>query len=555
MTILSGAEILIKSLLKENVEVIFGYPGGKVISIYDVLYDSPIKNYLTRHEQGAIHAADGYARSTGKVGVCIATSGPGGTNLVTGLANAYMDSVPLVAITGQVQTYMIGKDSFQEADIRGITMPITKHNYLVTDVDDLARTVKEAFYIARTGRPGPVLIDIPSDVSSGKTRFEYPEEVKLPGYKPVYNGHSLQVRNAAKEINRAKKPVIMAGGGIIIADAAEELRKLAEKAQIPVSTTMMGLGSFPSRHELSLGMPGMHGNRCVNYAISEADLIIAVGARFDDRVTGKIEAFAPEARVIHIDIDPAEISKNVEINIPIVGDAKNILCELVSHVENNKRAGWLKQLKKWKEEHPLNYDDSEELIKPQYVVECVDQLTEGKALIVTEVGQNQMWAAQFYNYSTPRSFFSSGGLGTMGYGLPAAMGVQLGRPEELVVDISGDGSFQMNLQELATIKNYNLPVKIVILNNSSLGMVRQWQELFFNKKYASTILQNPDFAKLAEAFGIYGLVVDKKDNVKSSLMKAFEYDGPVVLDVRVDQNENVYPMVPAGAGINEMIGG
>jgi len=555
MTVLSGAEILIKSLKEENVEVIFGYPGGKVISIYDVLYDSPIKHYLSRHEQGAIHAADGYARSTGKVGVCIATSGPGATNLVTGLANAYMDSVPLVAITGQVQTYMIGKDAFQEADIRGITMPITKHNYLVTDVKDLARTVKEAFYIARTGRPGPVLIDIPSDVSAAKTQYRYPEQINLPGYKPVYQGHSLQVKTAAAEINRSKKPVILAGGGTIISNAAEELKTLAEKAKIPVITTLMGLGAFPSDNELSLGMPGMHGSRYANYALSETDLIIAIGARFDDRVTGKLEAFAPHARVIHIDIDPAEISKNVDIMIPIVGDAKNILQDMLPHIKEGDRVQWLQQLKKWKKEHPLKYDDSGAEIKPQYVVESIDRLTDGKALIVTEVGQNQMWAAQFYRFSAPRTFFSSGGLGTMGYGLPAAIGVQIGRPGEIVVDVSGDGSFQMNLQELATIKNYNLPVKIVILNNSSLGMVRQWQELFFDKRYSSTIMENPDFAKLAEAFGIYGNVVSKKDEVVPALKEALEHDGPALLDIRVDQNENVFPMVPAGAGINEMIGG
>lgn len=552
---MSGAEILVQSLLEEGVDTIFGYPGGKVIDIYDALYQSSIKHYLARHEQGAVHAADGYARSTGKVGVCVATSGPGATNLVTGLANAYMDSIPVVAFTGQVQTYFIGKDAFQEADIRGITIPITKHNYLVTDVKDLARTIKEAFYIASTGRPGPVLIDIPADISQAKTKFSYPEKVNLPGYKPTYEGHNLQVKTAAIEINKASKPVIFSGGGTIISDAAEELRELAHKGNIPVITSLMGLGAFPENDELSLGMPGMHGNRYANYAMAEADLIIGIGVRFDDRVTGKLEKFAENASIIHIDIDPAEISKNVDIDVPIVGDAKNILAELLPNIEKMEREDWFKQLKDWKETHPLTYDNDTNEIKPQYVIEKISELTEGKAFVVTEVGQHQMWAAQFYKYSIPRSFITSGGLGTMGYGLPAAIGAQIGKPDNTVVAIAGDGSFQMNLQELATISNYKIPVKIFILNNQYLGMVRQWQELFYEKRYASTELKNPDFVKLADAFGIYGRMVEDKDEVDSAIAEVLEIDGPALLDIRVAREENVFPMVPGGAGLKDMIGG
>ncbi|MFW5972142.1 MAG: biosynthetic-type acetolactate synthase large subunit [Bacillota bacterium] len=554
MTRLSGAEIFIESLKKENVEVLFGYPGGSVIPIYDLLYDAPFKHVLTRHEQGAVHAADGYARSTGKVGVCISTSGPGATNLVTGLATAYMDSVPVVAFTGQVATDMIGKDAFQEADIKGVTMPVTKHNYLVTDVKDLARVIKEAFHIARTGRPGPVLIDMPVDVSKNFAEFVYPEVINLPGYRPVGTIDIEKVKDAATEINKAKKPVIFAGGGAVISGASEKIKKMAQKARIPVITTLMGLGSYPENDELSLGMPGMHGSRYANYALTETDLIIAVGARFDDRVTGKLDTFAKNAKIIHIDIDPAEISKNVDTLIPLIGDAKDVVTELIPFVEETDKSEWLKQIADWKKDHPLFFEDDDE-IKPQAVIKELNKLTDGKAVIVTEVGQHQMWAAQYYNYSLPRNFLSSGGLGTMGYGLPAAMGAKLGRPDEIVIDISGDGSFQMNLQELATIKNYNLPVKIIILNNSSLGMVRQWQELFFEKRYSSTILENPDFVKLAEAFGIYGVRVEERKELSGVLKKALEYDGPVLMDIVVKQEENVWPMVPAGAGIDEMIGG
>ncbi|ACL69837.1 biosynthetic-type acetolactate synthase large subunit [Halothermothrix orenii] len=555
MSLMTGAEIVVQSLLKEKVKDIFGYPGGAVLPIYDVLYDSPINHYLTRHEQGAIHAADGYARSTGEVGVCIATSGPGSTNLVTGLATAYMDSVPVVAFTGQVTTNFIGKDAFQEADIRGITIPITKHNYLVTDIQDLARTIKEAFYLARTGRPGPVLIDIPKDITRDKCEFVYPDKVELPGYDPTYRGHKLQINKAAHEINKAEKPVIFAGGGVIASEASTELRKLVKKSSIPITTSLMGLGIYPENDFLSLGMPGMHGTRYANYAISEADLLVAVGVRFDDRVTGKIEEFAPDAKIIHIDIDPAEICKNVEAHIPIVGDARNILKELLPLIEHKERGAWLQQIKEWKEKNPLKYEQSETNIKPQYVIEKLYELTGGEAIISTEVGQNQMWAAQYYKYSHPRTFLSSGGLGTMGYGFPAAIGAQVGNPDRVVIDIAGDGSIQMNIQELATVSNYNLPVKIIILNNSYLGMVRQWQELFYDKRYSSTGLKNPDFIKLAEAYGVYALKIDKKDEVKPALEKILSVNGPALLDVRIEEEENVFPMVPQGAGIKKMIGG
>lgn len=552
---ISGAEILIESLKKENVEVIFGYPGGKNIPIYDVLYDAPLKHILTRHEQGAVHAADGYARSTGKVGVCLATSGPGGTNLVTGLATAYMDSIPLVAFTGQVATTMIGKDAFQEADIRGITMPVTKHNYIVTDIKDLARIIKEAFHIARTGRPGPVLIDMPIDVTNAFLEFDYSGEVDLPGYNPVYKLVPEELKKAAEMINKAERPLIFAGGGMVLSGAADNLREFAGSFRIPVTSSLMGLGSYPIDDELSLGMPGMHGTMYANFALCETDLIIAAGVRFDDRVTGKIEAFAPKAEIIHIDIDPAEINKNVETVISITGDVGEVLSELKSFVNKKDRTEWLKQIEKWKEENPLCYENDGEEIKPQAVIQELNELTEGKAVIVTEVGQHQMWAAQYYNYTIPRNFITSGGLGTMGFGLPAAIGAQIGRTGELVIDISGDGSFQMNLQELATIRENNLPVKIVILNNGTLGMVRQWQELLFEKRYSSTILGNPDFVKLAEAFAIKAIRIKDKDKLSDGLKEALDYDGPVLIDVVVAQEENVWPMVPAGAGLHEMIGG
>lgn len=555
MSKISGADIFVESLKKENVEVLFGYPGGAVIPIYDRLYDAPFKNVLTRHEQGAIHAADGYARSTGKVGVCISTSGPGATNLVTGLATAYMDSVPIVAFSGQVSSAMLGKDAFQEADMKGITMPITKHNYLVTDVNDLARTIKEAFYIARTGRPGPVLIDLPVDITKELAEFDYPDSVDLPGYRHSYGIDQKSLKEAVELINSSQKSVIFAGGGAISSGAADILQDFAVKGRIPVITSLMGLGAFPEDNELSLGMPGMHGCRSANYALTESDLIVAIGVRFDDRVTGKLDTFAPDAKIIHIDIDPAEISKNVDVLVPLIGDAKEILKNLVPLINKNDKEPWIKQIRDWKRENPYNYDNDGEDIKPQFVIEELNKLTEGKAVIVTEVGQNQMWAAQYYTYSLARNFLSSGGLGTMGYGLPAAMGAQIGRPDDIVIDISGDGSFQMNVQELATISNYNLPVKIIILNNSSLGMVRQWQELFFEKRYSSTILKNPDFVKLAEAYGIYANRIEEAGDLPKALKDALNHDGPVLLDIKVAQEENVFPMVPAGKGIHEMIGG
>lgn len=551
---LTGAKILVESLRKEGVDVMFGYPGGVVLPIFDALYDAPIKFVLVRHEQGAAHAADGYARATGRVGVCLATSGPGATNLITGIATAYMDSVPMVAITGQVKTSLIGNDAFQEADITGITRPITKHNYLVKNVEDLSLVVKEAFHVASTGRPGPVLIDLPVDVQFQETEFNYPAEVSMRGYKPTYFGHPGQIKRAAKLISSAKRPVIYAGGGVIISNAYAELRELAEKIQAPVTTTLLGLGGFPQTHELSLGMLGMHGTAYANHSIMESDLIIAIGARFDDRVTGRLDAFAPNAKVIHIDIDPASVSKNVEVDIPIVGDAKNILIELNKVVKKPDTAEWLTRVHEWKKHHPLRYHDGVGKIKPQYVIEQIYEVTKGDAVICTEVGQNQMWSAQFYKYDRPRSFISSGGLGTMGYGLPAAIGAKIGCPEKLVFDIAGDGSIQMNIQELATAVEYHVPVKVAILNNGYLGMVRQWQQLFYKKRYSYTRLpQLPDFVKLAEAYGAVGIRVKDKHEVRPAIEKAISIDKPVFIDFIVEEEENVFPMVPAGEAINKMI--
>lgn len=552
---LNGAKILIESLNKENVEVIFGYPGGSVLPLFDALYDASVKFILARHEQGAVHAADGYARATGKVGVCIATSGPGATNLVTGIANAYMDSIPLVAITGQVKTFLIGNDAFQEADVTGITRPITKHSYLVKEVGDLARIVKEAFHIARTGRPGPVVIDLPVDVTMKETEFHYPREVSIRGYKPTYTGHPGQLKKAIKAITCAKKPIIYAGGGIILSGAASQLREFAIKINAPVTTTLLGLGGFPEDNKLSLGMLGMHGTVYANHAIMESDLIIAVGARFDDRVTGKIEAFAPHAKIIHIDIDPSAISKSVKVDIPVVGDAKNVLAALNKQIKKSSdTAPWLKQIQDWKDKYPLKYKNDKKL-RPQYVVEQIYKLTGGDAIICTEVGQNQMWAAQFYKYTQPRTFISSGGLGTMGYGFPAAIGAQIGKPKKIVFDIAGDGSIQMNIQELMTAVINKLPINIAILNNGYLGMVRQWQELFYNRRYSYTRMVSPDFIKLAESYGAVGIRVTRKDDVAKAIKKAIATPKTVVLDFVVEPEENVYPMVPAGEAINRMIGG
>ncbi len=541
--------------MKEGVDTIFGYPGGAVIPLYDALYETKqIKHILTRHEQAAAHAADGYARATGKVGVCIATSGPGATNLVTGIATAYMDSIPLVAFTGQVPTHMIGNDAFQEANITGITYSITKHNYLVKNVDELPRVLKEAFYIAKSDRPGPVLIDLPKDVLVSESTAAYPQEVKMRSYRPHYKGNPRQIERAAKLIDKSKKPVIYAGGGIISSGASRELIDFAHHSHVPVTTTLMGLGAFPENDSLSLQMLGMHGTRYANYAVSETDLIIAVGARFDDRITGKISEFAPKAAIIHIDIDPTTISKSVRVDIPIVGDAKTVLLRLTALTKTKKREDWFKKINQWKEKYPLRYEKDGSL-KPQFVVEKIYELTKGDTIIVTEVGQNQMWAAQFYCYTRPRSFISSGGLGTMGYGFPAAIGAKIGCPDKTVFDIAGDGSFQMNIQELATVANYQIPVKVAILNNGYLGMVRQWQQLFHHSRYSQVDLSRgcPDFVKVAQAYGVEGIKIEKEEEVEPALKKAISIPGPVIMDFRVAREENVYPMVPAGAPLNEMI--
>jgi acetolactate synthase-1/2/3 large subunit len=552
MTI-TGAEILLECLEREGVEVIFGYPGGQVIPIYDKLYDSKIRNILVRHEQGAVHAADGYARSTGKPGVCLATSGPGATNLVTGIATAYMDSVPLIAITGQVPTSLIGCDSFQEADITGITIPITKHNYLVRSIKELPRIIKEAFHIATTGRPGPVLIDLPKDISVDKAKFEYPETISLQGYKPNYIGNIRQIKEAADALHKAKRPVLYVGGGAVTSGADELIKKLAEKMEIPVTTTLMGMTAFPSAHPLNLGMLGMHGTATANFAVCETDLLIAVGARFDDRVTGKIDCFAPKATVIHIDIDPAEIGKNVKAEIPIVGDVKTVLETLLEKTETKQHPEWIAQIAKWKQAYPLTYEKSG--LKPQMVIEALNEITKGDAIICTEVGQHQMWTAQYYKFNRSRSLITSGGLGTMGFGFPAAVGAQIGNPDKMVINIAGDGSIQMNIQELGTVVAYNIPVKIIILNNFYLGMVRQWQELFFQRRYSGTILEtNPDFVKIAEAYGAKGFRITAGDDLVAKLKEALETPGPVVIDCQIDREENVLPMVPAGCAINKMIG-
>ncbi len=553
---MKGARILLESLKKAGVEVIFGYPGGAVLPIFDVLYDFDIRFILTRHEQGAAHAADGYARATSKVGVCLATSGPGATNLVTGIANAYMDSVPLVALTGQVGTHLIGNDAFQEADVTGITRPITKHNFLVKDVKDLARTIAEAFYIASSGRPGPVLIDIPLDIQRAEADFIWPEQVKLRSYQPTYFGHPGQIKKAAKLLSLSKKPIIYAGGGVISSGASMALRALAEKTQIPVTTTFMGLGSFPATDNLSLGMLGMHGTAYANHAVMESDLIIAIGARFDDRVTGRLDHFAPHAKIIHIDIDPSSISKNVKVDIPIVGDAKNILEEFLEDIKKlPDTTAWLKTIDAWKKKYPLAYKKEGSRIKPQYILEELWQITKGDAILCTEVGQSQMWACQWYNHLNPRTWISSGGLGTMGFGLPAAMGAKLGSPDKEVFNIAGDGSIQMNIQELATCVENKINVKTLIFNNGYLGMVRQWQELFYKKRYSYTPIISPDFVKLAESYGAVGMRITKKEEVRGAIRKAIEIDNTVFVEFIIDPEENVWPMVPAGQAIDKMIDG
>ncbi|MBM4322715.1 MAG: biosynthetic-type acetolactate synthase large subunit [Deltaproteobacteria bacterium] len=556
----TGSQMIVECLKKEGVETLFNYPGGAVLPLFDELVSAPFHQILVRHEQAAVHAADGYARASGKVGVVVVTSGPGATNTVTGIATAYMDSIPIVILTGQIPTSLIGNDAFQEADIVGITRPCTKHNYLVKEIKDLNQIIKEAFYIARSGRPGPVLVDLPKDILIDSAEFKYPEKVFIRGYRPTLEGHPGQIQRAIHLILKSKRPLLYVGGGIISSNASKELFHLAEKLSLPVTMTLMGLGGFPGNHSLSLGMLGMHGTYQANMAVMESDLLIAVGARFDDRVTGKLESFAPQARVIHIDIDPTSISKNVRVDLPIVGDCKHILSKIISLIEKEDAHSfkeglqkWHRQIENWKAIYDMNYQQ-EHLIKPQYVIEKVDELTGGEAIVTTEVGQNQMWAAQYYKYRKPRTLLTSGGLGTMGYGLPAAIGAQVAFPNRMVIGISGDGSFQMNSQELATVVQYRLPIKVVILNNGYLGMVRQWQEFFYGKRYASSSLEgvSPDFVKLAEAYGAVGLRANKPEEVVPVLKKAFSTPEPVVIDFVIDPEENVYPMVPAGEPLNQM---
>jgi acetolactate synthase-1/2/3 large subunit len=550
----AGAQIIVDTLIEQGVDTMFGYTGGVVLPLFDKLYDAPIRFIVPRHEQGGCHMADAYARASGKVGVVVATSGPGACNLVTGLATAMMDSVPLVALTGQVRTELIGNDAFQEADTTGITRPVTKYNCIVKDVKNLARTVREAFHIASTGRPGPVLIDIPVDIEVAKCKTDGSREMELPGYRIRTKGHSKQISTAAKSINKSERPVLYVGGGVIIANAAGELQAFAEKAHLPVTMTLLGLGSYDQNRPESLDMLGMHGSAYANYAVQECDLLIAVGARFDDRVTGKVKSFASGAKIIHLDIDPTSISKNVHVDIPVVGDAKEVLGELTKEVEYREREGWFKKIAGWKKKFPFRYDNNSSAIKPQYVVEEVYHQTGGKAIVTTGVGQNQMWAAQFYKFSRARQFISSGGLGTMGYGLPAAIGAQVARPDETVVDIDGDHSFNMTMTELATAVEHKLPIKVCILNNGYMGMVRQWQELFYGKRYSKSYLSNPDYATVAEALGAVGITVDKKNDVPKAVKKMLASKKPCVVDFRVEREENVWPMVPAGKSIDEMDG-
>jgi acetolactate synthase-1/2/3 large subunit len=561
---LAGAKILLECLKLEGVDTVFGYPGGTVINIFDELYSCPeIKNILPRHEQAAVHAADGYARATGRVGVAIATSGPGATNTVTGIATAYMDSIPVVVITGQVPTALIGNDAFQEVDIIGITRPCTKHNFLVKNVKDLPSIIKKAFYIARTGRPGPVLVDLPKDVQVATAEFKYPDSIELRGYKPTIEGHPRQIVKAANMLLSARKPVIYVGGGVILGNAAEELFRLSAVLNAPVTTTLMGLGAFPEDNPLSLGMLGMHGTYYANMAVTNCDLLVAVGARFDDRVTGKIAAFAPHAKIIHIDVDPTSIRKNVRVDLPIVGDVRDVMTKLVSALEESQEAvetfrsnirSWLAEIEAWKSNHPMTYKHAATIIKPQLVIQKLKELSDDDAIIATDVGQHQMWTAQFFRFTRPRTLLTSGGLGTMGFGLPAAMGAQVAFPDRQVIAVCGDGGFQMNLQEIATLVQNKLPVKVCVMNNNYLGMVRQWQELFFNKRYSNTVMDLPiDFVMLAQAFGAHGFQATKPEEVEEIIVKGFKTPGPVIMEFKIAREEKVLPMVPAGASLNEMV--
>ena len=559
---IKGARILLECLSRLGINEIFGYPGGAVIPIYDELYNfKKIKHYFARHEQGAVHEADGYARSTGKVGACLATSGPGATNLVTGIMTTHMDSIPLLVITGQVSSSLLGKDAFQESDIVGITVPITKNNYLVQDIKDLPRILKEAYYIASTGRPGPVLVDIPRDIQLQEIPYDefnkiYENHFSLEGYNPVYEGHKGQIKTAIKMIKDSKKPLIIAGAGILKAHAYEELKEFVEKTNIPVAMTLLGLGSFPGNHELALGMIGMHGTTYANYAANEADLIIAAGMRFDDRVTGNPQKFVPNAKIIHIDIDPAEIGKNKLIDVPIVGDLKNVLTDLNEKAPKVSYDEWLKQIKKWKKEYSLTYRKTEDdILIPQEILSEIDKITKGNVIVATDVGQHQMWAAQYLTFNNPYSILTSGGAGTMGFGLPAAIGAQVANPNKKVLAVVGDGGFQMTFQELMLIKEYNLPVKIFIINNSYLGMVRQWQELFHEKRYSSVDLSyNPDFIKIGEAYGIKSIQLKNKKDLKKNLKKILESDEAVLVECIVEKEENVYPMIPAGKDVSYIVG-
>jgi acetolactate synthase I/II/III large subunit len=556
-----AVDAVMECLKAEGVDVVFGYPGGANLPTYDAFVDAGIRHVLVRHEAGGGHAAEGYAKASGKVGVVFATSGPGATNIVTPLTDAMMDSVPMVAFTGQVRTDLLGTDGFQEADTFGITMPIVKHSFMIQHPTEIPRAVHEAFHLARTGRPGPVLIDMPVDLTRAEIDYQPVGDVRLPGYQPTTEGNSKQIRLAAKALANARRPVVYAGGGVINADAAEELREFATSDRLPVTCTLMGLGAFPAPHDQWLGMLGMHGTRTANYAMDEADLILAVGARFDDRVTGKLSEFAPRAKFVHIDIDPAEISKNVPAHIPIVGDAKNVLTRLTAEYralgpDPSRLAGWWERIEGWQAQHPLRYEDSADTeIKPQFLVEALYEATRGDCILSSDVGQHQMWAAQYFHFAKPRRWVNSGGLGTMGFGLPAAMGAAVGNDSVPSVLLTGDGSFQMNIQELATCREHGIPVKAVIMNNGYLGMVRQWQELFWDRRYSNVDMGNwPDWVKLAEAYGATGVRLTDKTTLVADLQAAIETPGPVVVDVRVTREENTYPMIPAGAAAREMVG-